>query len=322
MIHTLVYRDHRLVREDPPLEELPALRADPAVMLWVDLSEPADDEARRILGEIFAVHPLTIEDCLLDTPLPKVEAYDDYLYLVFHAVDYSRTEKFTTTEVDFILGRDFLVTFHRKPLKPIEVARSRCQRNHAGLVRGPDRLAHNVLDLLVDYYRPALAELRDEVERVEEAVLARGRARLDAAIIELREDVAALRAILRPQRELASDLTQGRTAFFRPKLLPYLRDLNDELLRIEETAVGWSDQTLLLFRVHLNRSSHEANRGIRVLTALTAIMLPMLVIGGWFGMNFRGMPLLESRAAYFGTIGVTLGLTAALVVYLRRRRWF
>lgn len=322
MIQTLVYRDHRCAGANPPDEQIAALRADPAVMLWVDLSESPDEEARRVLGEWFSVHPLTIEDCLQDSPLPKVEHYDDYVYIVMHAVDYTRADKFNTTEVDLILGRNFLITFHRKPLKPVQVARDRLQRPGAALVRGPDRIAHTILDLLADYYGPALAELRTEIEELEEAVLDRSKVRLDARIVELRNDLSALRQIIRPQRELVAELAQGRSAFFRKKLLPYLRDLQDEFQRIEEMAIGWADQAILLFRVYLNRSSHEANEGIRVLTALTAITLPLLIIGGWFGMNFRAMPLLQSRPAYWATLGVTVGLTGWLFVFLRRRKWF
>ncbi|BET69536.1 magnesium/cobalt transporter CorA [Opitutales bacterium ASA1] len=321
MIRTIVYRDSKLVGE-APAEELAELRAEPGVMLWVDLAQPTDEEARAVLNDVFGVHPLTIEDCLLDTPLPKLEAYDDYLYLVMHSVDFSPTEKFTTIEIDFILGTNFLVTLHGKPSRPIDVARERARRSPATLVRGPDRLAHNVLDLLVDYYRPALAALRTEVEELEEAVLARGRGRLDARIIELRGDLTSLRQIIRPQRELTAELAQGRTKFFRPKLLPYLRDLNDELVRIEEMVVSWSEQMILVFRVYLNRSSHEANEGIRVLTALTAVTLPLLVIGGWFGMNFNRMPMLQSRAAYWIVLAATVSMSAGLFFLLRRRRWF
>lgn len=322
MIQTLVYRDHRLVSSNPAEDQLIALRTDPAVMLWVDLAESSDEEARRVMGDWFSVHPLTIEDCLQDNPLPKVEPYDDYLYIVMHAVDYSRADKFTTTEVDLILGRNFLVTYHRKPLRPVQAARERLQRNTSVLVRGPDRIAHTLLDLLADHYGPALVELRDEIEEIEEAVLARTKERLDGRIVELRNDLAALRQIIRPQRELAGELAQGRSAYFRKKLEPYLRDLHDEFLRIEESAISWADQALLLFRVYLNRSSHEANEGIRVLTALTAMMLPLLIVGGWYGMNFEGIPLLDSAVAYWITLGITVALTAAVFLYLRRRKWF
>lgn len=322
MIQTLIYRDHRYAGANPSDEQLVALRADPAVMLWVDLSESSDEEARRVFGEWFAVHPLTIEDCLQDSPLPKVEHYEDYVYIVMHAVDYSRADKFTTTELDLILGRNFIITFHRKPLKPVQVARERLQRNNAPLVRGPDRIAHTILDLLADYYGPALAELSTEIELLEEAVLDRSKVKLDARIVELRNDLSALRQIIRPQRESVGELAQGRSAFFRKKLVPYLRDLHDEFQRMEEMAIGWADQAILLFRVYLNRSSHEANEGIRVLTSLTAITLPLLIIGGWFGMNFRGMPLLQSKVAYWVTLAATVGLTAGLFILLRRRKWF
>lgn len=322
MIQTLVYRDYRLVGVNPSDEQLAVLRADPAVMLWVDLSESPDEEARRVLGDWFAVHPLTIEDCLQDSPLPKVEPYEQYVYIVMHAVDYTRADKFTTTEVDFILGTNFLVTYHRKPLKLVQVAHERLQRNAAAGIRGPDRIAHTLLDLLADYYGPALAELSTEIESLEDAVLDRGQTRLDARILELRNDLSALRQIIRPQRELVGELAQGRSAFFRKKLIPYLRDLHDEFQRIEEMAISWAEQAILLFRVYLNRSSHETNEGVRVLTALTAITLPLLIIGGWFGMNFRAMPLLHSPTAYWTTLAITAALTGILFVYLRRRKWF
>lgn len=115
MITTLVYRDGKLAADHPSWESVVALRQDPAVMLWVDLAEATDEEIKRVMQDTFAVHPLTIEDCLQETPLPKFEVYESYVYIVVHAVDYTRTEKFTTTELDLILGTNFLITFHRRP---------------------------------------------------------------------------------------------------------------------------------------------------------------------------------------------------------------
>lgn len=321
MVQTFVYRDARLTAESPGIDQMAVLRADPAVMLWVDVSESPDEEARRVL-ETFAVHALTVEDCLQDTPLPKVEEYGDYVYLVMHAIEYSRAAKFATTELDFILGKNFLVTYHRRPLRAVQQARERCLRSAGTPVRGPDRLAHIVLDLLVDNYLPALSELRAKVEEIEAAVLERSKERLDGPIVELRTDLASLRQILRPQREVAAELMQGSTNFFRPKLLPYLRDLHDEFLRVEEMATSWADESILIFRVYLNRSSHEANEGIRVLTALTGVTIPLLIVGGWFGMNFSNLPLKESATAYWVTLGATVAVTFGLIVFLRRRRWF
>jgi magnesium transporter len=322
MIHSLVYRDHRFAAENPAVETLASLLAEPGVMIWVDLADASDEEIRLVMQDAFGVHPLTIEDCVQDQPLPKLEEMENYLYLVMHAVDYTRADKFTTTELDLMVGRNFLVTFHRRPLKPVAAALERFRRNTATLVRGPDRFAHTLLDLIVENYKPALEELRHDVESIEEAVLARGKGSLTQEIIETRDSLSALRQTIRPQREIVAQLALGKTPFFRPKLLPYLRDLSDDLVRIEEQAKGWSEQLIFAFRIHLNRASHEANTGIRVLTCLTAITIPLLLIGSWFAMNFHDMPLLSSKPAYWVTLAITIVSTAVMFVFLKRRKWF
>lgn len=321
MIQSIVYRDNKFVADCPPPETLAALRQDPAVMLWVDLAAPTDDEIRLVMQDLFGLHPLTIEDCIQDTPLPKLEEYENYLYIVAHAVDYSRAEKFTTTELDLILGRNFLVTFHRLPLKAVQTCRERILRTPGVLVRGPDRFAHTLLDLIVEHFKPSIAELRAEIEAIEDAVLARSKEPLAQRIVDVREDLTTLRQILRPQRELAVALASGRTGFFRPKLLPYMRDLSDDLVRIEEQVKSWSEQLIFVFKLFLNRSSHETNEGVRVLTGLTAVALPLMIIGSWFSMNFRNSPLLASRAAYWVAVGIMGVSTVALFIFLKRRKW-
>jgi magnesium transporter len=322
MITTLVYRDYKLHAHNPPVDTLAALRAEPNVMLWVDLSDPTPGEAKSIFEDLFAFHPLVIEDCISDSPLPKLETYDDYLYFVMHAVDYSKTDKFTTTELDLILGKNFLVTFHRQPLKPVQAALDRCLRTPAAPVRGPDRFAHTLLDLIVDAYKPALEELRLEIEWVESAVLANTPAReLFPRVVALRKELAQLRQIVRPQREVAHELSQGKTRLIRPAILPYLRDLAEDFVHIETQAVSWADQLILSFRVYLNKSSHEANEGIRVLTALTALTIPPLLIGGWFGMNFEHMSELDSSYSYPAVAVLMLVSIGGMAIIMRKRRW-
>jgi magnesium transporter len=321
MINSVVFRDSKLSPETALTSNLAALRADPAVMLWVDLEAPTPDEVRQVLQEIFSVHPLTIEDCLQDSPLPKFEEYDNYVYIVAHAVDYSRTEKFTTTELDLILGQNFLVTFHHRPIRAVQTYREKLRRAPGTVARGPDRIAHSLLDLIVENFKPALDTLRAEIETIEESVLARSKEPLAQSIVDVREDLTTLRQILRPQRELAVALAGGRTRFIRPKLLPYLRDLSDDLVRIEEQVKAWSEQLIFTFKLFLNRSSHETNEGIRVLTGLTAMALPLMIVGSWFSMNFKHSPLLASRSAYLVAVAITITSTGALFIYLKRRKW-
>lgn len=322
MITTLVYRDNRLAVHNPPAETLEALRNEPGVMLWVDLSAPTDEEIKLVLEQLFAVHPLVIEDCIVDSPLPKLEDYDDYLYFVMHAVDYAEAGRFATTELDFILGKSFLVTFHRQPLKPVQAALDRSLRNPGTLVRGPDRFAHTILDFMVEAYQPALGALRHELESVEGAVLHHESADvLFPRVVALRKQLAQLRQIVRPQREVVTVLAAGKTRLIRGVMTPYLRDLSEDLARIESQAGSWADQLILSFRVYLNKSSHEANEGIRVLTALTALTIPPLVIGGWFGMNFTRMRELKPVYAYPVVLLFTVACTALMLVLMRKRRW-
>ncbi len=322
MLTTLVYRDSKLAAHNPPAETLAALRNEPGVMLWVDLSDPTADEIKLVLEQVFAVHPLVIEDCVGDSPLPKLEDYDDYLYFVMHAVDYSKTDKFSTTELDLVLGKTFLVTFHRQPLKPVQAALERSLRNPNYPVRGPDRFAHTILDFMVEAYKPALDELRHELESIEGAVLQHENAStLFPRVVALRKELAMLRQIVRPQREVATLLASGKTRLVRSVIVPYLRDLSEDLARIEAQAGSWADQLILSFRIYLNKSSHEANEGIRVLTALTALTIPPLVIGSWFGMNFSRMSELKPAFAYPLVAALTVASTFAMLLFLRRKRW-
>ncbi len=322
MISTLVYRDSKIAGQNPPPETLAALRAEPGVLVWVDLSAPTPEEIKLVLETTFQFHPLTIEDCVSDSPFPKLEPYDEYLYLVMHAVDYRTTEEFQTTELDLFVGKNFLVTFHREPLRPVEASLERFIKNPHLVVRGPDRFAHTILDFMVEAYKPALDTLRREIERIEEGVLGSITPdELFPRVVALRKQLSQLRQIVRPQREIALELAQGKYRLIRSVIVPYLRDLGEELSRIETQAGSWSEQLILSFRVYLNKSSHEANEGIRVLTGITALTFPTLLIGGWFGMNFSRMHELEFNYGYPLAFGIALAGTFATWLFMRRRHW-
>ncbi|MFA5265020.1 MAG: magnesium transporter CorA family protein [Opitutaceae bacterium] len=322
MITTLLYRDARFAGKDPSPESLAALCAEPGVMLWVDLSEPTDEEIELVLDKTFQFHPLAIEDCVADTPFPKLEDYDTYLYFVMHAVDYTKTEHFTTTELDLFLGRNFLITFHRKPLKPVQATLERYLRSSSTTVRGPDRFAHQLLDMMVEAYKPALRELQGDLDKLESDSLGNITPReLFPRILALRKELSALRQIVRPQREVIGELVGGKTKFIRPVIVPYLRDLAEELARIEAQASSWSEQLILSFRVYLNRSGHEANMGIKVLTAITALTIPVLVIGAWYGMNYKHFPELDKWWGYPMAMIAMVGGTVGMLWFMRKKRW-
>ena len=321
MIHSFVFSDGKPVGRDLEVEALRLVRADKGLMLWVDLDDPTEEEIKTILEGVFQFHPLEIEDCVTPSSLPKIEDYDDHLFMVTHAVDFTRTEKFYTTELDLFLGKDFLVTFHSKPLRSVQSALDRCAKATGIVARGPDRLAHTVLDLLVENYKPVIDELRAELEELEEVVLTKGDENLIAKLLHVRTDINRLRQIMRPQRDVVSRLAHGDNKHVRAIMLPYFRDLRDELLRIDETASSYADQLLISFDLYLSKSDFQANEGIKALTALTAITLPATIIGTWYGMNFEHMPELKSVYGYPIALVTTVLLTGAMWWWCKKRRW-
>lgn len=322
MITTLVYRDQKLVAQDASSEELSVLRSEPGIVLWVDLSAPTEDEIKQILEKLFAFHPLAIEDCVSDTLFPKLEAYDDYIYLVMHAIGSASTKDFQTQELDLFLGKDFLVTFHKQPLDPVAATQEYYLRNTSTPVRGPDRFAHAILDRMVEACKPALEELRREIDLIEDGVLHEIAAdELFPKVVALRKQLSRLRQLLRPQREIAAELAQGKNYFIRGAITPYLRDLAEELGRIENQTQAWSEQLILSFRIYLNKSSSVANAGIRVLTAITALTFPALLVGGWYGMNYQHMPELSSISGYPLAFALMLAGTFATYLFMRRKKW-
>ncbi len=324
MIRSFVFSEGKLVGHDLEREALRLVRADKGLALWVDLDQPTEEEWKFVLESVFQFHPLAIEDCVAPNSLPKVEDYDEYLFIVTHAVDFSRTDKFATTELDLFLGKDYLVTFHTAPLKSMQAAIDRVTKGTGVIARGPDRLAHTLLDFLVENYKPVVEELRKELEELEEHVLSEAAAqrRIVNEIVHVRRDFSQLRAIIRPQRDVLEKLARGDSKLVRAVMLPYFRDLRDHLARIEDTAISYHDRLLLAFDIFLNKAQFEANEGIKFLTALTAVTLPAVLVGGWYGMNFEHMPELKWTHGYAYAWALTLTTTLAMVLYLKKKKWF
>lgn len=323
MIHSFIFSDGKLVGRDLEVEALRLLRADKGLILWVDLDSPTEEEIKTILEGTFQFHPLAIEDCVVPSDLPKIEDYEDYFFMVTHAVDYTREAKFATTELDLFLGKDFLVTFHRTPLRSVATLRDRLAKSIGPGPRGPDRLAHALLDLMVDNFAPVLDALREELEEIEEIVLSQAATKgFIQEMLHARGDFSKFRQIVRPQRDIIDRLARGDSRMIRAKLVPYYRDLRDNLKRFEDASTSYHERLLMAFDIYLNKAAFEANEGIKFLTALTAITIPVMIVGTWFGMNFEGMPELRSPHGYAIATGVTLASTIATAIYLRRKRWF
>jgi magnesium transporter len=322
MIQSFVFNDGKLVARDIAPEAMRESPPSAARVLWVDLEKATPEEISTILEKTFQFHPVAIEDCVSPDSLPKIENYDDYLFIVTQAVDFSRPENFNPTELNLFLGKDFLVTFHRAHLRSVQSAIERCIKATGVVARGPDRLAHMVLDLAVDNYQPVMDQLRKELDEIEESVLERDTDKeIIPRLLEVKREVSRLRTIIRPQREVFSQLAHGEAKLIRSLMLPYFRDLRDGLVRIDEAAAAYADQLLISFDLYLSKSDFQANEGIKALTALTALTLPATLIATWYGMNFEHMPELKSPYGYPTAFIVTAALTLVMWRWCKRRGW-
>lgn len=321
----------RLHTKDIDLFLMPTLLADTNLFLWVDIEKPTAEDARAILEHIFHFHPLSIEDCISVSQSPKVEEYtpkeDDlftpYLFMVIHAVDYSRKDgKFATSELNFFLGKNFLVTYHEVQLRSVLLVEERACKSTVHIARAPDRVAHSLLDSLVDNYKPALEELSLEIAELEQLALQHPGKETLNKILQIKKEVLHLRQIIGPQREVLARFAAGEFSLIRAHMVPYYRDVYDALFRIYELAQNYTDSLTGILQIYLNMSSNQTGEVVKLLTLITVITTPLMMVGTWYGMNFHDMPELSHKHGYFVAAVVTLISTAATYIYFKKKKWF
>jgi magnesium transporter len=311
---------------------MPTLLADTNLFLWVDLENPTTEETKFVLEDVFHFHPLSIEDCVTVSPLPKVEEYTPkegdkfatYLFMVIHAVDYSRKDGvFATSELNFFLGKNFLVTYHDVPLRSVQNTEERCMKGTIHIARAPDRVAHTLLDGLVENYKPALEELSLEIAELEQQALQNPTKETLNKILQVKKEVLHLRQIIGPQREVLARFAKGEFKLIRAHLVPYYRNVYDALFHISELAQNYTDSLTGILQVYLNMSSNQTGEVVKLLTMITVITTPLTLVGTWYGMNFsEQMPELHWRYGYVVAIAVTFVSTAATYWYFKKKKWF
>jgi magnesium transporter len=325
MIRSFVFNQSqgRLISQDVSLDLLSVLLQDEGVQFWVDAGEVSDDEAKALLDGVFHFHPLAIEDCLTPSDRSKVEEYEGYVFMVIHAVDFN-AGGFKTYELNLFIGRNFLVTFHREPLRCVAATIDRVMKNAPTVARAPDRLTYTVLDFLLEGYAPALEELSIEISDLERNVLENPTADILGGVVKLKSEVQRLRQIVWPQREVIARVAHGGFKIIRAHMLPYYRDLLDQLVRISTMAENARDSLTDVLQVHLNLQQMQVNRVIKVLTVMATLFMPILVVTSYYGMNLQHWPTLHAPIvhAYLWVWGITGLSTGILYFILKRKGWW
>jgi magnesium transporter len=322
----------RLHSRDVEVFLMPTVLNDTNLFLWIDLENPTPEETKMVLEDIFHFHPLAIEDCVMVSPSPKVEEYlpkegdsfAPHLFMVIHAVDYSRKDGlFDTNELNFFLGKNFLVTYHERPIRSVSAVEERAVKGTIHIAKAPDRVAHQILDSIVENYKPALDELAVEIGELEQAALQHPGKETLNRILRVKKEVLHLRQIISPQREVLSRFAQGDFKLIRAHIVPYYRDVYDGISQIADAAHGYADSLTAILQIYLNMSSNQTGEVVKLLTLITVITTPVMIVGTWYGMNFgEQMHEMQQPHAYLVAVFGTLVATALTYWYFRKKKWF
>ncbi len=325
MIRSFVFSQGKLVGQDLGLDFLKVMLIDEDAQIWVDIEQAAPEENKILLEGMFNFHPLAVEDCVSPSEQPKVEEYEGYLFLVMHAVDYSSLEhRFETNELNVFIGKNFLVTYHDRPMRSVSLTIDRVLKNSAAVARAPDRLTYTLLDVLLDNYNPATERLSGEIAELERDVLSAKSQDFLGSVLRIKGEVARLRTLIGPQREVIARIARGEFKIIRAHLLPYFRDLHDTLVRLGAQADGYRDTLTNLMTVQLNLQQNQTNQVVKVLTVLATLSLPIVAISSFYGMNIRHFPNEQGPDwpwAYAYILGLNVVITGLIYWFLRRKNW-
>lgn len=292
------------------------------VSVWADLSDPTPEEA-ALLRDVFGFHELAVEDALSESHHPKVEPYGDYLYLILHGIDFRAAEHyFGTLDVDFFLGEQYLVTVHPGVSRTIEQMREICERNARVLAEGPAALLHRVVDAMVDHYGPEVDKLGDRLDELESEIFERPDGQVTRRILDFKADIASLRRVVLPQRDVVGRLARREFSLISEPLAYRFRDVHDHLVRLVDEALFFQDRVSSLLDAHLTMVSNQLNRVMKVLTIIATIFMPLTVVTGMWGMN---VPLPHfpggEEVQFWWVVGLMLVLSGAMLTFFRARRW-
>lgn len=307
--------------------DLPALIADENNVVWVDLlgeTQEQIEEAKDILLNIFKFHYLTVEDCVETRNQPKVEAFPDYLYFIVHGVkNETNSANFVTKELDGYLGKNYVVTFHLERFRSIKKVKQQIRSSPFACQRGAAYLLHQILDYIIDLYMPVVDDFDNAINSLEDRVfqLKKSNTAILEEIMDLRRSVARLKRISTRQLDVLYRISHGEFPQIPEPILPFYRDVHDHLLRISDLAESYRDLVSGLFDIHFSVIANKSNDIIKFLTIFSAIILPLSLIAGIYGMNFENMPELKSRYGYAATLGVMLIVAIGLLFYFWRKGW-
>ncbi|CAN5343370.1 magnesium/cobalt transporter CorA [soil metagenome] len=289
--------------------------------VWVGLHEPGEGELAAV-AEVFDLHPLAVEDALHAHQRPKLERYDDGIFLVLKTLWYVDAEDAVETgEINLFVGGDFVISVRHGHGTELHTARLDLEKRAAVLGHGPSAVVYAICDRVVDSYEEVAGALEVDVDEVEESVFSPSRSQDSRRIYILKRELSEVRRAVNPLREPMNRCATGSVHMISQEAAPFFRDVADHVTRVAETVEALDALLSTAFEAHLARISVQQNEDMRKISAWVAIAAVGTLIAGIYGMNFDNMPELHWRYGYFGALALMAVASVVLYRLFKKSGW-
>jgi magnesium transporter len=326
------YNEEKAVRHEVATPEECAPFLDTESVSWVDVKGLGSEDVLQRLGKVFDLHPLVLEDVVNVPQRPKVEEYDDQILIVARMMVLKETGRgFYSEQVSFILGQHYLLTVQEEPERDcFEVVRDRIRTSKGSIrKRNADYLAYTLLDAIIDGFFPILEVYGEEIEELEDEVVASPTRQTLEKIHQLKRELITLRRSIWPLRDAINSLVRDSDAeLISDDVRIYLRDCYDHTVQVLDMVETYRELASSLMDVYLSSVSNKMNEIMKVLTVISTIFIPLTFVAGIYGMNFNpdkspfNMPELNWYWGYPMCWAVMLTIALALIYFFKRKGWF
>jgi magnesium transporter len=324
IVDCAIYRNgHRIEGPEDYSDALAAARAAGDSFVWIGLYEPTTEEL-DLVSEEFGLHPLAVEDAVSAHQRPKLEAYQDSLFMTLKTIGYHEgAQAVTTGEVMLFLGDGFVMTVRHGQDTPLKALRTQLEKQPEVLRHGPSAVLHSVCDTVVDCYVDVATALQTDLDELEAHVFAPGRPSGGTAerIYGFKRQLVTMRRATAPLLEPMLRLARGGEPFVKPEAVPYLRDVADHLARANDQVDGMDRLLSDILSANLAQVSVQQNNDMRKISAWAALAAVPTMIAGIYGMNFEHMPELHQSWGYPAVLVLMASVCLVLHRVFKRSGW-
>lgn len=314
--------EHVEEKETRTAEESSQYAGRPGVT-WINVVGLHDLHLIESFGKQFGLHPLILEDIVNTEQRPKMEDYDDYIFIVIKMLYYDeRNNRIAVEQISLILGPNYLLTFQEKEEDVFNPVRERINNGKSRTRKTKvDYLAYALIDAIVDNYFIILEKLGEKIELLEEELVRDPKPATLHEIHHLKQEMIILRKSVWPLRELISGLERNESSLIRESTNVFLRDVYDHTIQVIDTIETFRDMVSGMIDIYLSSISNRMNAIMKVLTVIATIFIPLTFIAGVYGMNFKRMPELEWSWGYPAVLLLMAAVAIAMVAYFKKHKW-